>query len=355
MRPSPILLLLCLLSPVSGCGPASDTAETGAPPPDSVPRERVVVLTAGPLHLEPDSASPGVLDVQAGALLDLVPEGPAETGWVRVATWDDRRGWIPAWRLIEQSRWAHYGQALGGVAPTLVRVAYPVEGGVWAVEAPLGTPGITPASTAWLLGDSVAGTRVTAIDSLEDICSGELHRFGILDARFSGGNLPRLEEGRLVTPSGSRPTTRRLPVGPLEPGAELRGLVVDATRELAPRGSEPEGAWVEWAGLGEESAWASMSWPAEDPATGRAQLAGAVVFRRGQDGWERAATLGPAPSSAEIPTPAWRPVAAFATGPSGYPTILLLEALEYEGAHLDIWIERGGRYERIYEGYYHGC
>jgi hypothetical protein len=48
-------------------------------------------------------------------------------------------------------------------------------------------------------------------------------------------------------------------------------------------------------------------------------------------------------------------VGAFATGPSGYPTILLLEAFEYEGAHLDIWIERGGRYERIYEGYYHGC
>lgn len=355
MRRPPILLLLWVLSPAFGCGPASDIPEIGAPPPDSVARERLVVLTAGPLHLEPDSASPGVLDVQGGAILEVVPEGPAETGWVRVATWDDRRGWIPASRLIEQSQWAHYGQALGGVAPTLVRVAYPVEGGFWAVEAPLGTPGITPASTAWLLGDSVVGTRVTAIDSLEDICSEELHRFGILDARFSGGNLPRLEEGRLVTPSGSRPTIRRLAVRPLDPGAELRELLSGAARELAPRGSDPEAPSVEWAALGEESAWASLSWPAEDPASGRAQLAAAVVFRRGRDGWERAAALGPAPSSAEIPTPAWRVAGAFATGSSGYPTILLLEALEYEGAHLDIWIERGGRYERIYEGYYHGC
>jgi hypothetical protein len=295
------------------------------------------------------------LQVQAGAILDLVPEGPAETGWERVATWDDRRGWIPTGRLMEQTQWAHYGQALGGVAPSLVRVAYPVEGGVWAVEAPLGTPGITPASTAWLLGDSVVGARVTAIDSLEDVCSEELHRFGILDARYAGGTLPRLEEGRLVTPSGSRPTVRRLAVRPLDPGPELRGLVVDAARELAPRGSDPAAASVEWAALGEESVWASLSWPAEDPASGRAQLAAAVVFRRGREGWERAAALGPSPSSAEVPTPAWRPVAAFATAPSGFPSILLLEGLEYEGAHLDIWIERGGRYERIYEGYYHGC
>ncbi|HET6360814.1 MAG TPA: hypothetical protein VFH11_02035, partial [Gemmatimonadota bacterium] len=75
----------------------------------------------------------------------------------------------------------------------------------------------------------------------------------------------------------------------------------------------------------------------------------------GREGWERVAALGPTPSSAEVPTPAWRPAGAFATGPSGFPTILLLEALEFEGAHLDIWIERAGRYERIYEGYYWGC
>ncbi|HET6362944.1 MAG TPA: hypothetical protein VFH11_12945, partial [Gemmatimonadota bacterium] len=206
MRWAPILLVFSLFSPAWGCDPASEIAETGSSPRDSVPRERFVVLTAGPLHLEPDSASPGVLEVQAGALLDLVPEDPAESGWLRVATWDDRRGWIPASRLMEPSQWAHYGHALGGVAPALVRVAYPVEGGVWAVEAPLGTPGITPASSAWLVGDSALATRVTAIDSLEDICSGELHRFGILDTRFSGGNFPRLEEGRLVTPSGRRPT-----------------------------------------------------------------------------------------------------------------------------------------------------
>lgn len=355
MRWPRILLILCLLTPGWACDPGSEAAEGGASLPDPAPRERIVVLTAGPVHLEPDTASPGVLEVPAGTLLDVVPGGAGETGWVRVATWDDRRGWLPANRLMEQSLWAHYGQALGGVAPSLLRPGYPVEGGVWAVEAPLGTPGITPASTAWLVGDSAVEARVTAIDSLEDICSEELHRFGILDARSSADNLPRLEEGRLVTPSGSRPATRRLTVGPLEPDAELAALLDSEARELAPPGVDPDAASVEWAALGTGSAWAALSWPAEDPSTGRAQFAAAIVFRRTPGGWERVATLGPLDSSAEIPTPAWRPAGVFVTGPSDFPTILLLEALEYEGAHLDIWIERGGRYERIYEGYYWGC
>ena len=355
MRCPPILPLLCLASLILGCDPRSETAAGDASPRDSLPRERLVVLSGGPLHLEPDSASPGVLEVHAGAILDLVPEEARKAGWVRVATWDDRRGWIPAARLMEQAQWAHYGRALG-VAPALVRPGYPVEGEVWGVEAPMGTPGITQASTAWLVGDSAVETRVTAIDSLEDVCSGELHRFGILDASAGGEVLPRLEEGRLVTPSGARPTTRRLAIGPLAPDAELSALLESASRELAPGGPEAGApASVEWIALGEQSAWVSLSWPAANPSTGQAQLASAIVFRRGRGGWERVADLGPAPSSAEIPAPAWRPVGAYASGPEDFPTILLLEALEYEGAHLDIWIERGGRYERIYEGYYWGC
>ena len=177
MRRPPILLLLWLALRVAGCGPASETTEGEAPAPsDSTGRHRIVVLTAGPLHLEPDSASPGVLEVQAGAVLDIVTEGNAEAGWVRVATWDDRRGWLPAARLMEQAQWAHYAGALG-VAPTLVRPGYPVEGGTWGVEAPLGTPGITAASTAWLVGDSAVETRVTAIDSLENARAPERFQF----------------------------------------------------------------------------------------------------------------------------------------------------------------------------------
>jgi hypothetical protein len=53
--------------------------------------------------------------------------------------------------------------------------------------------------------------------------------------------------------------------------------------------------------------------------------------------------------------PAWRPVAAYATGAATFPTLLLLEGLESEGAHLDVWIEREGRYEQVYRGYYWGC
>lgn len=355
MRWPPILLLACLLSPLEGCGPASDPAEQEASAPDSAARERLVVLSAGPLRLEPDSTSPTVLEVHAGTILDLVPEDAGKPGWVRVATWDDRRGWIPTSRLMEQAQWAHYGRALG-VAPALVRPGYPVEGDTWGVEAPMGTPGITRASTAWLVGDSAVQTRVTAIDSLEDFCSGALHRFGILGAPPGGEILPRLEEARLVTPSGARPASRRLAIAPLQPDAELAALLESAISELAPGGSAAGApAAVEWVALGEESAWASISWPSEDATTGRAQLASAIVFRRGRGGWERVADLGPAASSAEIPTPAWRPVGVYAADASGLPTILLLETLEYEGAHLDIWIERGGRYERMYEGYYWGC
>ena len=360
LRPLPFPLL-CVWALVGGCdSPRLESELPGAEQlaqPDSASRERVVVLRAGPLHLERDPDSPGVTEVQAGALLAVVPDSAAGDDWIRVATWDDRRGWIEASRLMDPEQWSHYGRALGGVSPILLRPAYPVEGGRWAVEAPLGSPGLTSVSTAWLLGDSTRGARVVEIDSLENICGGERHRFGALDLRFTADHWPLLEEGLLVTPSGSRPTIRRLAVGPLDPEPALVEHTRRAAEELGPSGATgpvvPES--IDWFALGEDAAWAALSWQVEDAATGQAQLASALVFHRTGDGWERVGTLGPAASSAEIPTPAWRPVAAYATGAAGFPTLLLLEGLEYEGAHLDIWIERGDRYERIYEGYYWGC
>ncbi|HYO45804.1 MAG TPA: SH3 domain-containing protein [Gemmatimonadota bacterium] len=359
VRCSLTFLVLGLLALVWGCdAPRSGSERPGAEEParpDSASRERLVVLRAGPLHLERDLGSPGVTEVQAGTLLDVIPDSAAGDEWVRVATWDDRRGWIEASRLMEPEQWLHYGRALGGVSPILLRPAYPVEGG-WAVEAPLGSPGLTSASSAWLLGDSARGTRILEIDSLENICGGERHRFGVLDLQSPADDWPLLEEGLLATPSGSRPTTRRLAVGPLDPDPGLVELARRAARELGPSGATGpvDPVSIEWSAFGEDAAWAALSWPVEDVATGQAQLASALVFRRAGDGWEGVGTLGPLASSAEIPTPAWRPVAAYSTG-AAFPTVLLLEGLEYEGAHLDIWIERGDRYERIYEGYYWGC
>lgn len=355
------LLLLFVLASAPGCEPAppeSRRPEAAVPPgPDSTTRARVVVLRAGPLRLEPDPDSPGVIEVQAGTLLDVVPDRATGGGWVRVATWDDRRGWIEASRLMEPEAWSRYGRALGGVSPILLRPAYPVEGGRWAVEAPLGSPGLTIASSAWLLADTGRGASIVEIDSLENICGGERHRFGILDLPHAPVDWPLLEEAVLVTPSGSRPMTQRLAVGALDPDPELVELVRGAAAGLGPaegNGSvAPES--IEWAAFGEEAAWAALSWPSADAATGQAQLASALVFRRAGDGWERVGVLGPFASSAEIPTPAWRPVAAYSIGGAGFPSLLLLEGLEYEGAHLDIWIERGDRYERIYDGYYWGC
>ena len=320
---------------------------------------RRVVVRTGPIFVERDLADGTVTEVAAGTLLRIVPDVSGGEDWVRVATWDDRQGWIPAARLMEPGLWAHFGEALGGVSPLLLRPAYPVEGERWAVEAPLDSPGLTPASTAWLLGDSARSVRVVAIDSFENICGGDRYRFGTLDAAAAADYeyLPYLEDGVLAGPSGARPTARRLPVGPLEPDSALDALARRIAESLGPGGAgqslAPES--IEWRSLGGNAAWAALSWPVADPATGQAQLAAALLFRRGEAGWEQFSAIAPAPSSAEIPTPAWRPVAAYSTGASAEPTLLLVEAFEYEGAHLDIWIERGDGLTRIHEGYYWGC
>ena len=313
----------------------------------------MVVLRSGPLHLEPDEDSPGIADVQAGTLLRALPDSAGVSGWVRAALWDDRRGWIPVARLVPVELWAHYGRALGGVSPALIRPAYPVDEGRWAVEAPLGSPGITPASTGWLLSDSTSAMRITAIDSVENVCGGELHRFGVLDRRASGERWPLLDAGRIATPSGTRPVAVAVTVGPLVPDSVLLRLAREGASELEPDAGMPES--TEWAALGPDAAWAALSWPYDDAALGISQRAAALVFRRSPAGWDRVSGIASVLSTAEIPTAAWRPVAAYTTGGASHPTLLLLEASEYEGAHLDVWIERGDGFQRIYEGYYWGC
>ncbi|HET9332084.1 MAG TPA: hypothetical protein VFQ21_00720 [Gemmatimonadota bacterium] len=350
---SAALLILALHgcdgSPAPEPPPAADTVAQA----DSTGEERVVVLRGGPLHLEPDEGSPGITEVIAGTLLRALPDSAGVPDWVQVAMWDDRRGWIPVDRLVPVELWAHYGRALGGVSPALLRPAYPVDGGRWAVEAPLGSPGITPASTGWVLSDSTSAMRITAIDSVENICGGELHRFGVLDRRESGERWPLLEAGRIAAPSGTRPVAAAVTVRPLVPDSVLLRLAREGAAELEPAAGAPES--TEWVALGPDAAWAALSWPDEDDAQGISQRAVALVFRRSPAGWERVSAIAPVASTAGIPTAAWRPVAAYSTGGASHPTLLLLEVREYEGAHLDIWIERGDGYQRIYEGYYWGC
>jgi hypothetical protein len=256
---------------------------------------------------------------------------------------------------MESGLWSHFAEALGGVTPVLLRPAYPVEGGRWAIEAPLGSSGFTQASTTWLLADSAWAARVVGIDSIENICGGERHRFGRTDAPAAGEYYPVLEAGVLAAPSGSRPSARRLPIEALDPEPALAALAARIAGELGPPGAAGPPEAIEWMSLGPDAAWAALSWRDENPDTGQAQLAAALVFRRGDGGWEHVTTMAPAPSSAEIPSPAWRPVAAYSTSGSAAPTLLLVEAFEYEGAHLDIWIERGAGLARIHEGYYWGC
>jgi hypothetical protein len=354
--PPTALVLLLALPPACDSPPAAERGGEPAARADTAPRARVVVLQSGPLHLEPDPDSPGVTGLQAGTLLDLVEDG-GDGAWVRVATWDDRQGWLPASRVMDPEQWAEYGRALGGVSPILARPAYPVAGGRWAVEAPTGSAGLTTASTAWLLDDSARAARIVEIDSIENVCGGERYRFAALDLPSAAGDQPRLEQGLLLTPSGSRPAARRLTIRPLEPDADLAALARSAARELSAAsggGPSPPGS-AEWLALGGDAAWAALSWTDEDAASGQAQRALALVFRRSAAGWQRVGAIWPDGSSAALPTPAWRPVAGYATGAATFPTILLLQTNESEGAHLDVWIEREGWYERAYAGYYWGC
>ena len=354
-----VLIALWLAPACDGGRPRPDPDEPGAAGESGGEEPtRLVVVQTGPIAVEPHEGAASLAEVVAGTLLRVVPDTTGGGEWVRVATWDDREGWIHASRLTEPGLWAHYGEALGQVSPLLLRPAYPVEGGSWAVEAPLDSPGFTTASTAWLLGDSTRTARVVAIDSFENICGGDRYRFATLDiASAAVEYLPFLEGGALAGPSGARPRARRLPIGALDPDPALVALAREIAEDLGPRGPSgplaPES--IEWKSLGEGAAWAVLSWPIEDQATGQAQLAAALVFLRAESGWEQLSAFAPAPSSAEIPSPAWRPVAAYATGASAGPTLLLVEALEYEGAHLDIWIERGDGLTRIHEGYYWGC
>lgn len=353
------LLALVTLLLLAGCrseppGAADRAAPDSMAEPAAEPR--VVVIRAGPLRLEPDDAALAIMEVSAGALLAVAPDEAAAgtAGWVRVATWDDRRGWIPVSDVVEAGLWAHYGAALGGVSPILLRPAYPVEGARWGIEAPFHSPGFTTASSAWLLSDTASAVRIARIDSIEDVCSERRHRFATTGRVATADRWPLLEGGLIAAPSGGRPAARALGVGPLEPEPGLAELGRRVAAGLAPDGAGAPEA-VAWAALGTDAAWATFSWASEDVETGRSQLAAAAVFGRGPGGWEAGGTIPSTGSSAEIPTPGWRPVAAYRTGGPGRPTILLLEALEYEGARLEIWIERGGRYVRLYEGYYWGC
>jgi len=357
VRDRAFALLIASLA-LAGCGVEPPRPAGGDGLPDTAvaaDRARLVVLRATQLRLEPDSTSPGVVDVPGGTLLRVAPEsaGAAEEGWVRVATWDDRRGWLPASLVVEARLWAHYGEALGGVSPGLLRPAYPVEGGRWGVEAPFHSPGFTQASSAWLLGDSARAARIVEIDSIENVCGEERHRFAVTDRIAAAEQWPLLDVGVIAAPSGRRPAARLLAIHQLVPHPALAELAGRVAAGLGPPGGG-DPASIEWLAFGEDAAWATFSWPSEDAATRRWQFAAALVLRRSPDGWELAGTVPVTPSSAEIPTPAWRPVAAYSTG-TGIASILLLESFEYEGAHLDVWIERGGEYLRLYQGYYWGC
>lgn len=377
----PFLFLLSCL--VAACGDgaeresapveaaAADTTAAGAEATDSAR----IVLVPGALRLEPVAGAAAVTDVAAGTILRIVGDTTVGSDrWVRLATWDDRTGWISEAEVLDGGLWSHYAGALGGIAPVALRPAYPIGGGAWAVERPFPSPDLDPPGDVWLAGDSLVSTAAVRRDTMTVGCTGERHPLVILErgVRAASGRGVRLDDGVLAIPASREPTARPLFVGPLEPDDELREAVAGAARaalEAGPRGEvgtdpevppppDPAAAPVlDWRAVGPDGAWAVAYW---NPFEGRE--AGAMPGRwgtaflavRGEPGWTVRTVLPLDWSSVGPDAPPWRLLAALATVP-GRATILAIEVVEYEGARIDLHLADDAGFRRFYRGFYWGC
>lgn len=338
-----------------GCGGEPRSASRGSETEDAgdFGRTTVVTLTGAQLRIEPLPDAPAVAEVAGGTALTVVGDtmgpGPGAEPWLRVATWDDRRGWVPADQVLTPDLWSHYQVALGGAAITALRAAYPVGDGRWAVEAPLNSPGITSISTVWLLADPVRAVKVAAIDSVAAAC-GTPHRMAILAEDAGGGR--DLSRAVLAVPASRRPQARLLAIAPLPlPDAALEAVIQRSAarmREMA--GTEPR-VWL-WS-MGEDARWVTLRWPAGDG--GRAgEHAAALLLERSGAGWSARTVVPQVPSDADPDRAPFEPAAAYATaGPR--PTILVVEAIDLNGSRVDLYLAQADGYRRLRAGYLWGC
>lgn len=346
----------------------ADTAAAGVPA-DSTR----VVLVGGPLRIRPAGDGAAVADIAAGTVLREVGDTTiGSTPWVRLATWDDRKGWMPRSAVLQAGLWAHYSDALGGVAVISLRPAYPIGEGRWAAEAPYPSPDFMPSAAAWLAGDSLIHARVTERDTMTVECTGARYPLAVLDRADRAGTRRgvRLEEGALALPASGEPKGRAFPVAPLEPDEGLLRAVEGAVRaavEAGPAGEIPEdaeappvvdaGPRLDWRGLGPDAAWAVAYW---NPFEGReaeimpGRWGAAFLAVRDGSGWSVQTVVPLDWAFVGSESPPWRLLAAVATVP-GRPTLLAVEAVEYEGARVDLYLADDTGYRRFYRGFYWGC
>lgn len=362
-------LWLAALAACAGPGRDAAPAPANAPPPDSA-RPARVVLVSGPLRIAPAAEADGVADAAAGTTLRAVADTTVDgRRWVRLATWDDRTGWMPASSVMEPGLWTHYVEALGGAPPTATRPAYPIGDGAWGAEKPFPSPDFDPPAAVRLAADSMVGARVVRRDTLSIACSGARLSMALLDrgapraTRLPGGDLSR---GVIAIPTDRVPRARALAVGPLEPEPALAAAVRRASVAALEAGPAADaagadvpapgaGPQVDWRAAGSAAAWAVASWAA--PADGTSppgRWAVAFVAARAKGGWTVRTAI---PLRWTVPEPGrapWALVSAVATVPDR-PTLLAVEETRPGGGRIDLYLADDAGYRGYYRGFPHGC
>lgn len=331
-----------------GDGPGPD-----APPPsvESALEDspRFVVLRPVALLVAPDRDAGAVTTIPTGTVLRGVEGEAGPAGWTRVATWDERRGWVETDALVDPAAWGRLERALGGFPPSELRPAHPVAGG-WIVEAPYGSPSLYEGAGAHVLGDSALRARVSGIGTVRS-CAGRTHRVALLGGAAGGGeHLLVPERVRLALPAAAPPTLRGLSVEPwTSPGP---ALVEAVSREAARLHAPPDG--IAWWRVEDGSAWASVKWEVDGPVEGvfvavprpdeTAVDVRAVVSPRSIDDGGRG---GNQPSHA--------PVYAYEIEGVKGPTLFVVSSKEYDQERIVVYLARSRDYGRVWTGFHWGC
>lgn len=359
-----------------------DTAARDPVTPAEPAEERMVVLRGGRLRLAPESGSDAVTEVGLGTVLRPVADTiVGGRRWIRLATWDDRAGWMRAEEVLPASVWAFYRRSLG-IAPTDLRPTYPIGRGRWGVEVPFPSSAFDLPARAWVGAETLVKARVVERDTVINECSGDRYSFAIVvpGPGEAGDRGPETDRAALAVPTDERPGVEPLAVEPLAAPsasavAEAEGVAERALGRAAERGtagpsdappppapgSEPDFAWLR---VG-EAIWVVAIWNPHDKEIMPGRYTAAWLFSRGEaapalDGGRTGfwtvhpvvpfgyAFVGPA-------APPYRPLAGYATGRSALPAVLVIEALEYEGSRIELLLAGSERFRRFYRGYYWGC
>lgn len=340
------IALVTVIACGGGDGEAPDAGSESArsPEPEWVVPTRVVHLRVGP---DPEAGS--VTRVATGTALERVDATSDPPGWVRVATWDGRRGWVDAEAVVSPAVWAHYERAFGGLPPSELRPAYPVAGG-WLVEIPYGSPSFYQDASAFVLADSTRRARVTRIGTVT--CAGATHRVAWLDGGRSDETLqPELDRARIALPAGRTPTVRGLTVEPVsEPDSTRVDAVTRAVERLEARADH-----VTWWRIDGGSVWATVEWTSDGP---REAAFVALPPAAGEEGIEVRTVVAPRSRDERRPGtdgPALRPVFAYATNGTTGPTLFVVSSNDYDRGRTEMYFARPDGYGRLWTGYAWSC